>query len=595
MTRVLDGFSDHSHQVRLPVNIPQYLYWTAKLSHQIIKPKMYIPSPPVTQRHWILGEATKDDDIRLPLSPRTPEALYVFEQTEKFGRFLSLSDHARSRALQHRKKQLDADSTRLQRRRSIFDAVKTLLLESNDDELHCDAGCSGVESPAEVRGKIDVKNDMTPRLRYKRRGSCTKFSLEAELMSHEDLSEDDQAQFKFKSFRRNETLQNDEVFGESDAEDEQGSYHPHRSMIPPPNPLHKNSLLTTIDQMPLPMKRSVPTFSRSSDSPLHVRSFSLQSSPTRDEERALPIADWSPLSCATDPGSFSIVMKKNEKTKPQHRPKMPKLRDVSTHSSHKHNRSSGANQSSQKCERYPPSQHPSDHTNRKIKQNLPKAPFDQSSRGGNSVDHVSLEHQRTDVESKNKSRESTPSLGSLMKRINLQRHDSIKSLAEQSRNDDGSLTVDTTQQESGRVGRRASMSTKTSTPPVIQKLSTCRGYSIKGSQYGDNNESHHNHISSRRPSAASRSVASESHSVSHVRNSWHHLKRRESFGDSGADPVKPKNVSPPDRLVSLPPLPPLLSTTTVLPRFDKIPRHPTGGRHCRDKPRPFVRSKLVDK
>jgi hypothetical protein len=517
-----------------------------------------------------------DDDIRLPLSPRTPVALYVLEQTEKFGRFLSLSDDARSRALRHQKKQLDADSTRLQRRRSIFDAVKTLLLESNDNELQNDAGSSGVESLADVRGTMDVKNDMIPRRRYQRRGSCTKFSLEAELISRdEDLSEDDHSQFKFKSFRRNETLQNDEVFGESDAEDKQGS------MIPPPNPLHKNCQLTTIDQLPLPMKRSVPTFCPSSESPLQVRSFSLQSSPTRDEKRALPIADWSPLSCATDPGSFSSVMKKNEKSKTQHRPKVPKLRHVSTFSPHKHNRRSGDNQSGQKCERCPPSQHPSDHTKRKIKQNLHKAPFAQ-----NSVDQVSLEHRRTDVESKNESRKSAPSLGSLMKRSSLQRHDSIKSLAEESK--DSSLTVDTTQQESGRVGRRASMSTKTSTPPCIQKLSTCRGYSLKGSQHGDDNESYHSHISHRSPSAASRSVASESHSVPHVRNSWHHLKRMESFGDSGADPVQLKNVSQPDRLVSQPPLPPLLSTTTVSPRLGIIPRHPTGRRHCRDKPRPFV-------
>jgi hypothetical protein len=509
------------------------------------------------------------DDVRLPSSPRTPQALYVSVRTEKFGQFLSLSDHARSRALQQQKKQSDADSARSQRRRSIFDAVKTVLLESNDGECPVVDWSTDVESSTELQEKMDVKEDMTPRVRYQRRGSCTKFSLEAELLSWDEVaSDDDQAQHTFRSFRRNETLQNDEMYGESNGESKKNSDYPHASQCSLSKSSHKNYQLMTIDQLPLPMKRTVLPVGKS-PSPLPARSFFPPSPSSRDDNP--PLAGWSPLSCKTDPGSIPSAQKSNDKS--NYRPRMPKLRHVSTSSQNKQKQSSGDSESRQKDRRYAHSERSAVHTKRRITQNLPTAPFaDDMGLESSPGDQISNDHRRTDVERQRKSRESTPKFGSLLKRLNLQRNDSVKSFAEESANEDFSLMVVSTQREALRVERRASISTKTSTSPKMQKQSTLTGCAVIGSRYGDDDGSYHSRISRRSPSPASRSVASESRSSPHVRNSRHYFKRPESLDDSGADPLQPKKKFPPTaRVVPPPPLP---STPTSLSRSSKIPRHP---------------------
>jgi hypothetical protein len=421
---------------------------------------MNAPSPPLTQRSWIMGDVDDGLPPKLPSTPRTPQTLYITEHTESFGKFLSLSEHARGRALEHQKKKINADSARSHRRRSIFDSVKSILLDSNEDIPALTQSISTESSP-EVQEKKILHHDPATKGRYKRRGSCTKFSLEHELYNRiKDISDDDDdGAVMFKSFRRNETLQNDEVYSEAEESDS-----PYRSRRPSAEPTHsRNKTLTTIDQIPLPMRGShskpdasshsrgldqppLPTVGRRFSSSHVPRTILADSLSMRDEKRRASLVGSSPQSCKSQ---------RRQEEKSKLRPRMPVLRHVSV--------ASPAKGRSKKPSKGSPKSVSSDSSVRETI--LPMAPFvhdtdGRSLPGENASIRGSSKSSSSPTVPSEKRRESAPKFGFLLKRLHLQRNDSEKSFAEESTNDDGSMATEYTNQEGRRVPRRSSISTK---------------------------------------------------------------------------------------------------------------------------------------
>ncbi|KAG7359098.1 hypothetical protein IV203_015687 [Nitzschia inconspicua] len=485
---------------------------------------MSIAPPPITQRSWILGDAVDAgpcfNSVSMPSSPRTPHGLFVSEKTGKFGQFLSLSDHARNRALLHQKKQTDADSARCHRRQSIYNSVKSILLDSSDSFLPLWQSSSGESSP-KLQEKNVAHQDPSPRMRYKRRGSCTKFSLEAEIL-HRDIEasdNDDENTFKFKSFRRNETLQSDEVLAEAD---ENYRYYSSRTS-PSPRRTFKQALpshekpkqLTTIDQMPLPIKRSdsqgdrssqVPILDQSLLPPAPKRPSSLHSRPNvspnspivRESERSALNVNYSPLSCRSEA---------NGSEKVKHRSRMPQLRHVLTSSPRLVLGKPTTSLAKQQARGSPS---PANRSSQFKDVMLPTAPFVHdadifSSRVKSPRAQASRKHPSNTTLQSEKRRESAPKFESLVKRLNLQRNDSVKSFAEDSVHDDDSMAESIPQQEKRRLARRASISTKnhlenSSSTPNQRKHPGLQRYPSPGGKATYNDGSHHSSTSRRRRS-----------------------------------------------------------------------------------------------
>lgn len=415
--------------------------------------------------------------VRFPTTPRTPQAMYVSERIGKFGQFLSLSDHARSRAILHQKKQKEANSARTMRRRSIFDSVKSVLLDSSDEIPNLTQSTSSESSP-----EVQEKKSVSSHDRYKRRGSCTKFSLEAELKQGilDSNDDDDEDQFKFKSFRRNESLQSDDVF--SDAYESDYSYRSRRANPAPRRPSTTSNSsspqkpfrkeLMTIDQMPVPMRGSfskeesatqgrtlldqplppVHALPRRLSSSAHARPFPPSSPVARDSDRLVPNV---PQSCKADTrGSDSSKL----------RSRLPILRHISNSSPRSSSLGSKKGRSKHHSSGSPNSMKSSNHKKQTI---LPPAPFvhDSDVQRASGYNHGlrASSGRTTEIPlQSDKRRESAPTFGSLLRRLHLQRSDSVKSFAEDSANEDGSMTESPSQQDgSRRVPRRASISTKT--------------------------------------------------------------------------------------------------------------------------------------
>lgn len=214
------------------------------------------------QRHFSRNIPTSpagSRNLQAPSPCRRPSnSLYMSVQT-KLGNFLNLSDHARSRAVKQQQKHVDcAEARTLQKAARRISITKSVHNALDDDSI----SSSYDECPPRVRAspsrqppfhnKPSSGSDHT---RYARRGSCTKFSLQAELMEHMSPPEPPSINNNEGSpiFRKEKTLQSDKVYEHDHGTDDNSQRSVSRS--------HSKFLRTpmtpviTVDQMPVPFKR----------------------------------------------------------------------------------------------------------------------------------------------------------------------------------------------------------------------------------------------------------------------------------------------------------------------------------------------------
>jgi hypothetical protein len=447
---------------------------------------MISPSTPTTQRSWIFDDYGDDNEKQafpstpqaFPSTPRTPQSLYISVNIEKIGAFLSLNDHARKRALIHQKKQADADSARSTRRRTIFDAVKSVIMDDSDDESSVTQGCTNGNSFREERGKQPQKEDFPNKTRYQRRGSCTKFSLEAELLSGNGILDDEAVhQPIFQSFRKGAKLQCDSIYSNTNvADDSDESNRSSRISDVPFSDSQRLRGRTTIDQLPIPLRGSrsrscgyhEPSTIEKCPLPLAGRippsrpHHAPQTPPIHREKRASSIDRSSPGLCMTAPISRPGRVIATEDSR--QRMQMPKLRHVSN-----------VSPSTLTTSLRTVSLSPNDRTSRraeKIRRNLPPVPF-----GTDPDDYSSTPHSKNwtwhnssqtltrDSDSsyhgsdhdQNSKVHRNPKTASSLKRRSLHRQDSVTSFADESVCDEGSFAGDHCPSMELRVRRRSSV------------------------------------------------------------------------------------------------------------------------------------------
>jgi hypothetical protein len=449
-------------------------------------------------RSWIFDDY--DDGMQLPSTPNSPQKLFVTEST-KLGYFLSLSAPARDRALDHKKKKLDVASAKSNRRRSIFESVASIILDSSD-ELPPLATSSNSSQSSELAD--------SPRQRYHRRGSCTKFSLEHELLENDDASfYHDDEEPKFKSFRRNETLQSDGVFEDAHMES--------------PSQCTK---LTTIDQMPVPLRKS--TSCSSSFRP------SIPLTPSRSHEER------------TSHNSKSNMARRHSMQGPNHTHKserpspLAKPRHLSSPPSGKKSKSPLRNKNCKTKDTAPV------FSKQKFSHTLPTAPFAHDSNHSHS--NQSPSRKKTNRKhngnsrpknSSRKSGECAPKFGTLLQRLSLQRHDSEKSYADENTNDGGSCV--STESMPQRQPRRSSISTKISVGAQMESPRQERN-GLWRKCHNTLNASDHSTASRQSQSSGRPELNSSSH-----KRTW----RSGGHKEPDASPVYPKkNLLPPKHKVT---------------------------------------------
>ena len=539
-----------------------------------------------TQRSWIFDDAGDDElplqKYKLPSTPQTPQSLYVSVSTEKFGEFLTLSDPARNKALELQQKQTDADSARQTRRRSIFESVKSVILDSTDVLPPLTTASStntSVSSHDQREKQVNLRQPEqtsprdydSPKVRYKRRGSCTKFSLEAEMLQPDSDGEyDEEEEQKFKSFRKGETLQCDNVYAQDDASEHgesqrSGSRSSSRRLRSASPALERRGMKLkqaplTIDQMPVPLKGSQ-----------HRRGSARGSPPVQRSVISTVPRSASPAPSGNNDRRSRSLDRRQEDAK-QHRAWMPKLRHVSLSSPARSSKPSRPSQGGS-----------SKHSKKDTKpRRLPPAPFtgDSSHKRTSMSDHPRVdtdttvnkslpasEHQRGRKNSRHE-KSSAPKFGSLLKRLHLQRQDSGRSFAEDDTFETSCTLSNNTEAPSKRVQRRFSLSSKEQIDQ--EDHAALEATPAKNRRRLSINSSNHSRCS-QSPVARSRSKGSapsvEESPATHKRQSWHPLKRRDPT-DVGDSPVVH------NKKLVLPPPPPIASSPSAL--RSPLMGHPTG-------------------
>mmetsp|Transcript_4603 Transcript_4603/g.7139 ORF Transcript_4603/g.7139 Transcript_4603/m.7139 type:complete len:588 (-) Transcript_4603:509-2272(-) len=567
----------------------------------------YQASPGTTQRKWIFEDDVDDDQPQLSL-PSTPESLYVTIPTEKFGNFLTLSAPARERALSHQMKQTEVKSARTSRKKSIFEAVKSLILDDENDDIIDDAAPRATTISGSESSEFSVGHSHEHQEKYKRRGSCTKFSLQAEIPISSDLEGDEEA---FHSFRKAKTLQGDSVYQRQEMPylDTEDTHHARRlsnnSISSSMNSVgvSPNSPPLTIDMLPIPRKGSRSRSGSFTDNstidqhPIPLASRSVNNSPiakTRFIQTQLPPTPSCRSShesrtrgCLTDPAPRKGLVSKMTGRK---------QKSPDSDSEKKNRRGSSRRRSNRKqsSEKAASPASTAKGAKGRISHVLPIAPFlrdsdsEHSSRKppGNlrsASDHVPLppsrnseapalahtsHHERTTKKSlhdkghQDRSRESTPKFGPLLKRLHLSRQDSVESFA-----------VETEDDEVERTDQRTQRRNSTTRKPIAEPVEKEEGAELRSGQKHEkrNRRSRRRHslnVGKGNTSVPETSTGSDTSPRTPNRKSWRpHMKKRGSL-DAAASPLDTKKKTL---------LPPSANT------LDRPPRTPKSSYHRRQE------------
>ena len=381
-----------------------------------------IESPVATQRRWMFEDFDDGYNPQLPERDGPVTPTYVKVSSDNFRDFVGMSDDLRTKALSCQKKRTDSSSARIQRKRSILDSVKGILLDADHDANE------NISSPVRCYksdGDLPIVGGAPPRQRFGRRGSCTKYSLEADLSSRREEEKEDVPYPSSPNGYNNST------------------FSPTRTFKP--------SQPMTIDMLPVPRRMNKPR----SDFPTSFGTRSATNSPVSGgHTRRMPNL------CLTDTVVKQGYLAKKTRESPTSRRNSCVGTTINQNTTTKQTISSMlpsapfANNSNHSKVRMADN---SDHSRRRM--------TDNSDHSRNPVEREqpakSSNHDKSTTSSK-QSRGGAPKLGMLLKRLNITRQDSDRSFADEEEDDaiSCSRSVDRTSARH-RVPRRNSITATT--------------------------------------------------------------------------------------------------------------------------------------
>ena len=447
-----------------------------------------IESPVATQRRWMFEDFDDGYNPQLPEHDGPVTPTYAKVSSDNFRDFVGMSDDLRTKALSCQKKRTDSSSARIQRKRSILDSVKGILLDTDHDANE------NVSSPVRYYksdGDLPNVGGAPPRQRFGRRGSCTKYSLEADVSSRREEEKED-APYPSSPNRYNNA-----------------TFSPTRTFKP--------SQPMTIDMLPVPRKMNKPR----SDFPTGLGTRSATSSPVSGgHTRRMPNV------CLTDTVVKQGYLAKKTRESPTSRRNSCVGTTINQNNT-KQTISSMlpsapfANNSNHSKVRMTDN---SDHSRRRM--------TDNSDHSRNPVEREqpakSSNHDKSTTSSK-QSRGGAPKLGMLLKRLNITRQDSDRSFADEEEEDamSCSRSVDHTSARH-RVPRRNSI---TATTMFQQPEDTSASQEIES-------PTNKNGKFARRPFGGG--AARRPSDTTSVNDSPGNSSRRPSYSSSGPEPSSPR-------------------------------------------------------